>query len=95
MVEVPAHLLTEQEMIGMLVDVHIAEAKIRELGVPRDSSRKLFRRIERDLFKKYQVNDSIYVASFQFYLNTPDRMVEIYSAVVDSLSLRQKLKNID
>ena len=94
-VDVPDHLLSQQEMIGFLVEVHIAEAKIKELGLGQDSAMKLFQVLEKDLMEKYGINDSIYIESYQFYLRSPDEMVKVYSAVVDSLSLRERLKKID
>jgi len=89
----PENLMTKQEMINFLIDLHIVEAKISLSRIPTDSVKLFFPEIEDELYQKHHINDSIYKKSYQYYLNNISQMEEIYSAVVDSLSLRERIMN--
>lgn len=89
----PEGLMTEQEMIDFLIDLQIVEAKINTSRLPRDSIKYFFPQIEKELFKKHGIQDSVYFQSYQYYLKNIERMEIIYSAVVDSLSLRERMLN--
>lgn len=89
----PADIMTKQEMINFLIDLHIVEAKINILSVPPDTVKKFFPEIQDNLFEKHHITDSVYYKSYQYYLTHVDEMEEIYSAVVDSLSIRERVLN--
>lgn len=94
--EKPKTVLSEPEMVALLIDMHIAEARIANLSVRRDSSIYLFEIMEDSLYKKHGIaHDSIYLASYEYYLNNLGEMDKIYSAVVDSLSLRERLSKME
>ena len=89
--EKPEWLLEKDKMIGFLIDLHLTEAKLTKLGVKRDSTQKLFKAYERELFEKHQINDSLYYQSYNYYLEDMKEMKDIYVAVVDSLNVREQL----
>ena len=89
--EKPEWLLEKDKMIGFLIDLHLTEAKLIKLGVKRDSTDKLFKVYEKQLFGKHQINDTIYFKSYNYYLEDVKEMKEIYVAVVDSLNVREQL----
>lgn len=94
--EKPDHLLSEEQMVAFLIDLHIAEARINDLSIRRDSSNILFEKAEDSLFLKHGImNDSIYALSYEYYLNDVAGLDKIYSAVVDSLSLRERLSKME
>lgn len=92
---IPDGILTKQQMINFLIDVHLKEAKINTLGVSSDSAKILFSIYQKDLYEKHGFNDSVYQVSHIYYLENPKKMTDIYAAVVDSLSLRERLQKID
>ena len=61
----------------------------------RDSSKQLFKILEKEVYERHQTTDSAYKKSILYYFDEMGKMEEIYSAVVDSLSLREKIKNFD
>lgn len=85
------NIMSQQEMVDFLIDLHIIEGKISISRIPNDSIKLFFQDIEDSLYKKHHVTDSIYKKSYQYYLENIDLMEEIYSAVVDSLSLRERI----
>lgn len=86
-IEPPENLISKEQMVGFLLDLHLAEAKINMLAVPRDSAKLLYKHYEKHLFDKHGIEDSAYYQSFQYYLNDLQAMDEIYGAVVDSLNV--------
>lgn len=88
----PEGILPKDKMVSFLIDMHIAEARINDLSLRRDSAERFFKIVEDSLFRKNGItNDSIYIKSYEYYLRDVEGLDEIYSAVVDSLSLRERL----
>jgi hypothetical protein len=87
----PESLITKKDMVAILIDLHMAEAKVNSLSLSSDSAHGLFKVFEKQLYDKYQVTDSIYLKSFNYYLNELDAMDDIYTSVVDTLIRRQKM----
>ena len=83
--------MTQQQMINFLIDLHIVEARLNATRLPPDSINLFFSDIEDSLFRKYNVTDSIYYKSYQYYLENIFEMEKIYEAVVDSLSIRERM----
>jgi len=69
----------------------VAQAEVQNLRIPADSSQFLFLVLERKLLSDHQLGDSIFYESYSWYLAHPEIMHEVYTAVVDTLSLRESL----
>ena len=93
--EVPDWVVSKERMVPFMIDIHLAEAKIKVLKLNYDSSLAFFRKLEDDVYEKHQITDSIYLESFNYYLNHPDLLLEIYEQVIDSLSLKEKVSEIE
>lgn len=88
----PEGILPKEKMVSFLIDLHIAEARINDLNLRRDSAEKFFKVVEDSLYRKNGIaDDSVYIRSYEYYLNDVQGLDDIYSAVVDSLSLRERL----
>jgi hypothetical protein len=87
----PEGLIPQDKMISYLIDLHIHETKATSSRMNKDSIRAFFPEVERQLFEKHGIDDSLYLMSFEYYLTEIELMEEIYTAVVDSLSLRERL----
>ena len=81
----------KEQMVDFLIDVHLAEAGVQDLRLKKDSAAVVFAAQEKLLFKKHGITDSLYITSYNFYIEHPADLEEIYAAVIDSLSLRQVL----
>jgi hypothetical protein len=93
--KLPDDYLDKQEMVGFLIDLHLLQSQIQNLRLPNDSAEFTFLVLERELFDEYGYHDSLFYDSYSWYLNHPDQMFEIYTAVVDSLTLQQSLVRKD
>jgi len=87
----PEGLVPKEKMISYLIDLHLYETKASQLKMNKDTIRGFFPEVEQHLFEKHGIDDSLYLISFEYYLREVDQMQEIYTAVVDSLSLRERL----
>jgi hypothetical protein len=92
-VERPEELLSKPKMVSYLVDLHLAEAKLTYSDIrKRDSLEIAFRNYEQYLYEKHDIEEQAYKRSYEYYLSNMDEMNEIYSAVVDSLSVLNSLE---
>ena len=78
-------------MAEVMQDIYLLEAKVKELNIPVDSAAVIYNHYEKGIFSEHQIDDSLYEISFEYYLNHPELMSEIYAIMVDSLSLRERL----
>ena len=89
----PNSILDQHEMINYLIDLHLAEAAVQNLRLKGDTAKIVFAVKEKHLLKEHNITDTIFINSYNYYLEHPVKLEEIYSAVVDSISLRQSLLN--
>jgi len=86
--KVPAGVLTEQEMVKILSEIYLAEEKADRAGIPYDSVRKIFPKLEAKIYERMNVSDSVFLKSLEYYKTKPKKLESIYSALVDSLNLK-------
>lgn len=89
----PSQLLSQQQMVSFLIDLHLAEAKMGYTEVRQsDSTEILFRNYEKHLMNQHGFTDSVYLKSYAYYLDHMELMDEIYEDVVDSLNVMSTLE---
>ena len=94
--EKPLGLIEKPEMVDLLIQVHLLEGKINK--VPKragDSAQFVFNRYQNFLLEDMNIDSARYAVSMNYYLENPKELTSIYQAVVDSLALRAKNRNID
>lgn len=89
----PDYLLSEDQMVSVLIDIHITEGIASALPIKYDSSQVIYKLMEKEVFLKHEVSDSVFTKSMLYYLQDPTTMDKLYGRVVDSLSLKQTLRN--
>lgn len=91
--EPPPQLLSKQQMVSFLIDLHLTEAKMNYTEVRQsDSTEILFRNYEKYLMNEHGFTDSVYLESYAYYLDNMELMDEIYEDVVDSLNVMSTLE---
>lgn len=88
-VPVPDKLIPRDKMISVLIDMHLLEARTEAAALPQDSARALFRQAQKAVYWRYEIDDSTFVQSYRYYAVHDKDLDAIYSAVVDSLALRE------
>ena len=81
----PQGILDESLMISILVEIQLTEGKVSSLPVSYDSSKVLYTLMEKDIFLKHGVTDSVFTTSMEYYLEDAEKMDRIYARVIDSL----------
>jgi hypothetical protein len=90
--EKPAHILSKEQLSSLMVQMYLAESKLNGYNIPRDSAIKLFLPFEEALLRKYNISDSQLHQTYQYYFDHPEELELVYDAVIDSLSLRERLE---
>lgn len=80
-------------MVNVLIDIQLTEGMVSALPIPYDSSQLLYSLMEKDVFLKHGVEDSVFFNSMIFYLEDAKKMDQIYSRVIDSLVVKESLPN--
>lgn len=89
--DIPDDIIPEKRMAEILVDIHLLEAKIDHLDIPRDSSEMLYKAYEFDLLvNKYSVDTLTYKRSFNFYTKNLEEFSVVYDMVLKSMEEKQK-----
>ncbi len=88
---VPSGVLSEEKMVNVLIDIQLTEGMVSALPIPYDSSQALYSLMEKDVFIKHGVEDSVFFNSMIFYLEDARKMDKIYARVIDSLVVRESL----
>ena len=91
----PDNLIDEGRMAAILTEVHIAEARVSRLSLRSiDSSNIVYKHLESQIFRKFNVDTATYRKSYIFYSAHPARIEAIYKNVTQKLTdtLDQKKK---
>jgi hypothetical protein len=72
-------------MVSILLEIQLSEGKVSSLPVSYDSSQVLYSLMEKDIFLKHGVSDSVFTTSMEYYLEDAEMMDRIYARVIDSL----------
>lgn len=83
----PDGILSEDQMVKVLIDIQLTEGIVSALPIPYDSSQNLYSLMEKDVFLKHGVEDSVFTKSMLFYLEDAAKMDRIYGRVIDSLTV--------
>lgn len=86
----PEGVLTPDQMVEVMEEMYIAEEKVNRLALKRDSARMVALKLNERIFREAAINDSIFKRSFDYYMERPELMEQIYTALVDTLQLREQ-----
>lgn len=91
----PDFILSEEEMVSILMQMYLAEERFSKISVPYDSVTKLVPLFKDKVFAEAGVSHDVYMKSMEYYMANPKRLEYIYSALVDSLSLLEQSRPND
>ena len=83
-------VLAREDMVRVLTEIYLAEEKVQRVGVKADSSAKLFARMNKKIEQRTGIPDSVFQESLRYYMERPTELQEIYTILVDSLSLMEQ-----
>lgn len=89
------NLISEDEMVNILIDIHLTEGLASSLPIFYDSSQVIYSLMEREVFIEHDVPDSVFISSMIYYLQDPSTMDRIYGRVIDSLVVKESSGGIE
>jgi hypothetical protein len=85
----PPDLLEKEKMAEILVNIHVSEASIEQEQIVLDSSKILYSAAHKDILAEFNVSEEQFKTSFLYYLGEVKQMDEIYTIVLDKLSVME------
>ena len=85
-----ADVLSQAEMVRVMTEIYIVEDKVNRLAMGPDTSRQIFNKMREKISEKTGVPDSVFLKSLDYYTQDPKQMEQIYTALVDSLNLKEQ-----
>ena len=83
----PSGILSETEFANMLKEIHLEEASF-ELNKSKGmiNAKNSLANSYQSIYKKYDVDDSTFSKSLEYYAKHPEILEEIYSTVLEQLT---------
>ncbi|MBC8344176.1 MAG: DUF4296 domain-containing protein [Bacteroidetes bacterium] len=85
-IRVPADVIPQDELVHMLIDIHLSEASVSLARLKKDSFNFYLGNYYYAIFTKYHVSKEDFEKSMEFYLENPVILQGIYENVIDSLN---------
>ena len=84
--ELPANILSKEDMTALLIDIHLAEGTIKVKKFKKDSLKQYTQDYYNILFSKHNTTKEGFEVSQRYYLQRYKVMESIYQDVLDSLT---------
>jgi hypothetical protein len=94
--QIPSDVLTREQMIPLLVDIHLTEAslKLNQSNIKPGEIKLYYSSAYTPIFKKHKTSPKQFEQSIQWYTKHIDQLDEIYTEVITRLSkLETQLKS--
>lgn len=85
----PAKLLPRDQLVSLLVDLHVLEARVEASRLPTDSAHVLYRQQVKDVYWRHDTDEETFKQSINYYASHGKDLENIYTIVVDSIAMRQ------
>lgn len=86
---VPAAIIDKDSMVNILVDVHLAEAASDNHGLTSPQINVHMAHKYDTLFRNHHTTYPVFKDSYEYYMNHPTMLSDIYSEVVSRLTTMQ------
>ncbi len=82
----PDNLISKSEMIEILTEIQVTEARLSRLNVRSfDSTVVAFNYLQSQIFEKHGVDSMAYVNSYTYYASRPDQFAEMFGKVEENI----------
>lgn len=82
----PNDILSKEKIAEMLVDIHLAEARVSKMNLgSMDSSVVVFNKLQQEIWAKHEVDSALYKKSYAYYASNPEEMGSVYEIVTQNL----------
>ena len=86
-IEIPTEILSETEFANMLKEIHLVEATF-ELNKSKgiENAKNTLANSYQSIYKKYDVTDTTFSKSLDYYAKHPEKLEKIYTTVLEQLT---------
>ncbi|MEI6311619.1 MAG: DUF4296 domain-containing protein [Bacteroidota bacterium] len=85
----PKDILSKQEFIDVLCDIHISDAYTEYKGYQADTLVMTNQMNFKTVLQAHKVNQEVFMKTYNFYMQNPEDMDLVYLEVIDKLSQMQ------
>lgn len=85
----PKDVLDEEKMIAVWVDIHIAEGRVKTVGIFGDSAKKITPVLYKEVYAKHQITAEEFQRSYRFYQTNPEKFEQMIDKVITELSKQE------
>jgi hypothetical protein len=84
----PDGIISQDEMVGLLTQVHITDATLLNMSQEQDTLYKYGTERYLVLFKKFHTDTAQFRRSYKYYTTQPDKLTAIYDQVLKNLQAK-------
>ena len=92
--KIPTEILSKMEFASILKEIHVAEAAF-ELNKSKglENAKNTLANSYQSIYKKYDIADTTFSKSLDYYAKNPEILEEIYSTVLEQLTEERSTLN--
>ena len=81
----PAALISQDQMVAILVDLELAQAMVDHYTSDEDTARWLFERNALLIYQAHETDLDTFQESYRYYLTHLETMEEVYAQVIEQI----------
>lgn len=85
----PKGVLSEEKMVEVLTEIHIAEGRLKTVNIFSDSAKKMAPVLYHDIYREQQVTAEEFQNSYTYYQKDPKKFEAIIDKVIIELSKQE------
>ncbi len=85
----PKGVLSEEKMVEVLTEIHIAEGRLKTVNIFGDSAKKMAPVLYHQIYTEKQVTAKEFAASYDYYQQYPKQFEAIIDKVIIELSKKE------
>jgi Domain of unknown function (DUF4296) len=85
----PDDLLSPEQLVPLLADLQVAEARAQHSARAPDTIQALYQRQETAIFRRLKVPSRQFQQSYAYYAARPAELEAIYKTLTDTLAMRE------
>lgn len=93
--KIPAHVIPEEMMVSIMVDMHLVETAANLKVFPPDSAQQMYYDHFESIYLSNGITKAKYDSSLYYYATQTDQMNVIYDKVLENLSEMESQVNSD
>lgn len=85
----PNGLLSEEKMVEVLTEIHIAEGRLKTVNIFSDSAKKMAPVLYHEIYREQQITAEDFKTSYDYYQKHPKQFEAIIDKVIIELSKKE------